>query len=86
MTKAWRMRYTADTLARLTAEAEAEAELYRTGAKLRYWASPKMIALHGRDPWPAEDAAKEAYDYAMLCIRVNQELPSGRLYQHYARK
>jgi hypothetical protein len=84
--KRWRLRYSPSTWDHIRARAEAAAEQYRTGAQIRRWESPTMIALHGRAPWPAEQAAAEAYEDHIRAARANEQYPTYHLWLHYSRK
>lgn len=86
MTKTWKLQYSKAAWERIEAEAQAIAEEYRSGRKIRRWESPQMIALHGRAPWPAEDAAKEAYEVWILQATVAEKYPTCHLHAHYRRK
>lgn len=82
----WRLRYSPSTWDHIRARAEAVAEQYRTGEQIRRWESPRMIALHGRDPWPAEAAAAEAYADCIRNAQANEQFPTYHLWLHYSRK
>lgn len=66
--------------------ARAAAQPYLTGEKVRRHESPKMIAQHGRAPWPPKKAAAEAYNNAMLYARVEDKYALGSKATHYGRK
>ncbi len=86
MMRTWKLRYSKATWLQIEANAQAVAEEYRTGRKLRRWESPKMIALHGRAPWPAEEAALDAYGDQIRIATVAEQYPTYHIYLHYSRK
>lgn len=86
MNRKWRLTYSATTWNAIRAEAEAIAEEYRSGQLIRRWEAPRMIALHGRDPWPAEIAARDAYDTRIHEAKVTEEYPTVAVETHYQRK
>jgi ribosomal protein S8E len=59
--RSWRRKADAGTVRKQKAEGRASARKYLTGEKVRRWESPKMIAQHGRAPWPA----KQAHDWEL---------------------
>jgi hypothetical protein len=77
MRKVWRGRDDAKTKAATRARARAAAAPYLSGEKIRRYESPKMIAAHGRAPWPREKAAKDAHDEVLLWAKVNRRLPQS---------
>lgn len=80
--KRWRRKLSAKETAARRRAAMAAARAYLTGQKVRRYESPKMIAAHGRDPWPPKKAAAEAYNHAMLETRVSNRYPTVEVERH----
>ena len=86
MTKTWTAQYSPTMWEQIKAEAQAEAEEYRTGRKIRRWESPRMIAQFGREPWPAEEAATKEYEARVAQAATTEKYPTNLTYKHYSRK
>lgn len=73
----WRRTRDASSQRKTKKAARAEARKYLTGEKVRRWESPKMIAQHGRAPWPPKKAAADSYATSMRWARVGDKYASG---------
>lgn len=84
--KRWRGTSTAATKAAVRKRAKAAAVPYLTGEKVRRYESPKMIAQHGRAPWPPAKAAKDAHDNVILNHNVSMKYPEAKIARLRTRK
>lgn len=82
----WLRKLSASSLARQRREERADAAKFLTGEKVRRWESPKMIALHGRAPWPPKAAHEDRLKSLIRARLVTDRHPSGALQRARARK
>lgn len=66
--------------------ARAAAKPYATGEKVRRHESPRAIAQHGREPWPAKKAAEDAHKSVLRAAYVGERYPTVETEKHRRRK
>ncbi len=86
MAKKWVKKLSPSEWRSVRKRARATARPYATGEKVRRHESPRMIAQHGRAPWPAKKAAEEAYKSVLRSAYVGERYPTVEVERHYGRK